>query len=156
MRHIYKITVLCFVLTSCVNSHNNNTLTSVEIESTEDRVATLKREIVSKSEFHDAEFLLFNVNGFANSRVTGIPGPSSWNYRFGIKVKPSEIKNWIADFTRIDAKEYTFDWTNDLVVHRNQNWERKSVPEVYKREDGNTFIVVYQKEGIVFKQILGE
>lgn len=156
MRSVCKITVLCFILASCANSHKNNTLTSVEIESTEDRIAILKREIVSKSEFQDAEFLLFNVNGFTNSRVTSIPGPSSWDYRFAIKVEPSEVKNWIADFTKIDAKEYTSDWINSLVIHRNQNWERKSAPEVYKREESNTFIIVYQKEGIVFKRILGE
>ncbi len=156
MRSIYKITVLCFVLTSCVNSHKDNTRTSVEIERTEDRITTLKREIVSKSEFYDAEFLLFNVNGFANSKVTSIPGPSSWDYRFAIKVEPSEVKNWITDFTKIDTKEYTYDWTNDLVVHRNQNWERKSVPEVYKIEGSNVFIIVYKKEGILFKRVLGE
>ncbi|WP_438426078.1 hypothetical protein [Aquimarina macrocephali] len=156
MRSVYKIIVLCFVLVSCVNSHKNNTLTSIETESAEDRIAMLKREIVSKSEFYDAEFLLFNVNGFTNSRITSIPGPSSWDYQFAIKVEPLEVKHWIADFTKIDAKEYTSDWTNSLVIHRKQNWEIKSTPEVYKREESNTFIIIYQKEGIVFKRILGE
>jgi hypothetical protein len=155
MRTIYKITVLFFVFASCINSHKSNTLTSIGIEDANDRITILKKEIISKSEFHDAEFLLFNVNGFTTSRVTTIPGPSSWDYQFAIKVEPSEIKNWIVDFTKVDTKEYIADWANNLVIHRNQNWERKSASEVYKRENGNTVVIVYQKEGILFKRIIG-
>lgn len=155
MRVVYSVLILCIVLTSCTTSHKN-TLNSMDIEDVGDRIIILKREIMSKSDFHDAEFLLFNVNGFTNSRSTTIPGSSSWDYQFVIKVKPSEIKNWIVDLIKVDTKEHPIDWAINLIAHRSQNWQIKSKPQVYKRENSNTIAIVYQKEGILFKRIIGE
>ncbi|NRA12803.1 MAG: hypothetical protein HRT57_12670 [Crocinitomicaceae bacterium] len=68
--------ILIFVLSSCSDSSR---LDSDNYETKEERVEVLKKEIKSFSEFENAEFKLFNVNGFSNSRTT-VPGASSWDY----------------------------------------------------------------------------
>ena len=82
------IGLLILGLYSCSEISNSNKLDSDNYKTKEERVEVLKKEIESFSEFGNAEFELFNVNGFSNSRTT-LPGASSWDYKFAIKVKPS-------------------------------------------------------------------
>ncbi|WP_103069156.1 hypothetical protein [Aquimarina sediminis] len=151
MRQITRIFII-FLLTSCADN-SKNTIDSRPIDSAKERIEVLEKEIIKKSEFHDAEFLLFNVNGFSKSR-NAIPGASSWDYQFVVKVEPTMVTNWTIGFQKSDNKEYETGWTDDLVAHRDNNWERKSTPQLYNRVDDNTIVIVYQKEGIVFKRVI--
>ena len=68
--------ILLLGLTSCTDPKNANELDGTEIQSASERISIAKRELVLMSEIEDAEFRLFNVNGFSNSR-TLLPGASS-------------------------------------------------------------------------------
>ena len=56
--------ITTFTLISCFDSSTENNLDSDHFSTKTERVAVLKKEIKPYSEFHDAAFELFNVNGF--------------------------------------------------------------------------------------------
>lgn len=76
---IFSLVIL--MLIGCSKASELKELDSDDFKTKEKRVDVLKKEIKYPSDFEDAEFELFNVNGFSNTR-TGIPGASSWDYKF--------------------------------------------------------------------------
>jgi len=69
------ITIALF--TACSSCDSNSTLDSDGYESKAERVETLTREINPFSDLEDAEFELFNVNGFQDQQTSFPPGASS-------------------------------------------------------------------------------
>lgn len=67
------------------------------------RVELLSAEKRKYSSIEDAEYDLFNVNGFSNQKMI-LPGASSWDYKFVIKVDPSDIHKWLEgrDFIQVE------------------------------------------------------
>ena len=139
--------------TSCADATNPNQLDSAEIESKIERMVTLKPEIVAMSEFSNAEFQLFNVNGFSNSR-TLLPGASSVDYKFVVKVKPSEIDKWTEGMQKIEKPEENEDWIKKLIEKRKSDWTHNSEPEYYERKGADVIQILYRQEGIVFKRVI--
>ncbi len=139
------------VFSNCSNS--NAKLESHKYASKKERVETLKKVIISKSEFTDAEFELFNVNGFSNNSIS-IPGTSSVDYKFVIKVKKSAIDKWTAGMTKFEPDKMNIDWMKKMVEIRADQWITKSKPEFYKRQNENVIMIVFRNEGIIYKRIV--
>ncbi|GHC66166.1 hypothetical protein [Ulvibacter litoralis] len=126
---------------------------SDKFENNEKRIEILSKEIKSPSEFIDAEFELFNVNGFSNNRAT-IPGASSLDYKFVIKVKSSDINKWKEGMVKFEPKNNNFDWTNEIIDKRKNQWITKSAPEYYNRPNENVLMIIYRTEGIIYKRVI--
>jgi hypothetical protein len=153
MRKFFAPFFLLAFSTSCFTDHSDSTkLNSREYDSKTERIAQLKSHITSFSEFQDAEFELFNVNGFDNQRLS-VPGASSWDYKFVVKVETDSIPKWTAGMTEIECQEQEMDWTKELIQHRKQNWVTHSKPKCFVRSGENVTLFVFRKEGIVFKRV---
>jgi len=154
MKKITFITLLIIIgLSSCSESNNSNKLDSDEFEIKEERIKALKNEITSKSDFDNAEFELFNVNGFSNSRTT-VPGASSWDYKFVIKVKTFDIDKWTEGMIKVEPKDYKLNWTKEITKGRLNDWTIKSTPEFYTRKGDNVMMIVYRTDRIIFKRVI--
>ena len=90
----------------------------------------LKNHITVYSDFSDAEYEILNVNGnFTNERLT-IPGASSWDYQFVIKVEKENIEKWISGMVLLDS-----------IVHRDSvpwvsHLNNKMTNKIYTNEVG--------------------
>lgn len=138
---------------SCGEQEESNTLDSARYPSKVERITVLKNEIVVKSDIQDAEFHLFNVNGFSNSR-TVLPGASSWNYTFAIKVDTQDVDKWLAGMTPVKSLDSNTDWARELVKAKSTGWVTNGSPEIYIREGYEVQLIVYRNEGIIFKRIV--
>ena len=95
---------------------------------------------------------MFNVNGFSNDRATA-PGASSWDDKFAIKVRSSEIDKWTIGMTKVELKNYDDQWAEKIIEERHKAWKPETTPELYIRENDNVTMLVYRAEGIIFKSI---
>lgn len=145
--------LLILTFSSCSETVNSNKLDSDNYNTKQERIEVLKKEIKSFSEFENAEFELFNVNGFSNSRIT-VPGASSWDYKYAIRINPSDVDKWTDGMILIDSADYNSSWMKMIIKERANNWITKSEPEVYIRKGGDIIMFVYRNEGIVFKRVV--
>ena len=102
---------IIIVFNSCSGINNATLLNSKTFKTNTQRIACLSKEIKSKSNFNDAEFELFNVNGFSNNRPTTVPGASSWDYKFVVKVASSNIDKWTEGLQSTKPPNYNLKWT---------------------------------------------
>ncbi|MDB4293338.1 hypothetical protein N9954_08020 [Maribacter sp.] len=154
MKHLrFIISISILALIGCAESKDSRQLDSDEFETKEERIAALKNEIIFQSDFDNAEFELFNVNGFSNSRAS-LPGASSWDYKFAIKVNPADIDNWTKGMSKGKPTDYNFVWTKEIVKERAPEWTTNSQPEFYTRKGDNVTMLIYRFEGILFKRII--
>ncbi len=154
MRNFICILLVAILgLTSCFETKNSSHLDSNDYDSKKERVEILKKEIKSKSNFENAEFELFNVNGFSNGRAT-VPGASSWDYKFVIKVKSSDTDKWTEGMIKVEPTDYEIDWTEKIIEKRKNEWTANSQPEFYTRKEGEVMLVLYRTEGIIFKRVI--
>ncbi len=121
----------------------------------EERVAVLKNEIKVYSSFEDAEFELYNVNGFSNSRAS-LPGASSWDYKFALKIDPSDIEKWTTGMVKTGVNDYDDRWMKELVRKRADNWQTETQPEFYTRNKDDVIMIVFRPEGVLFKHVVQE
>ncbi|QQR98084.1 MAG: hypothetical protein IPK18_00670 [Sphingobacteriales bacterium] len=153
----FNLLVLLYLLFffSCKNSKDYTKLDSDDFSERKDRIEKLKENIVYASEIIDAEFELFNVNGFTNTRNTSVPGASSWNYQFVVKIDTSNIQKWLNTFTETKNVVPNLQLISEITKKRKENWKTISKPKFYIRQnDESTFIVLYEKEGIIFKSVV--
>ncbi|AXT50885.1 hypothetical protein D1818_08625 [Aquimarina sp. BL5] len=154
-----KLTLLLLLITigfnSCFDSSTlkSNKLDSDDYESKTERVEILRNEIKSFSDFKNAEFELFNVNGFSNSRTT-LPGASSWDYKFVIKIDSSDIKKWTEGMIKTIPEDHDDKWMKEIIEKRRMEWQTTSDPEKYTRNGDNVVMIVYRSEAIIFKRVV--
>jgi hypothetical protein len=150
----YLHIIIAFVLfTSCkTNDTNSNKLDSDDFERKIDRIEKLSMEIKPFSEFIDAEFELFNVNGFHNQR-TSVPGASSLEYKFVVRIDTINISKWTTGMQEFELRDYDDSWTKEITKHRKQNWGTYSTPQYFKRHGEDVTMLVFMNEGIIFKRV---
>ena len=151
-KSICLLLILIFSI-SCSKSLKSTHLDSDNYNDKKKRIEILKKEINQNSKILDAEFELFNVNGFSNNG-NGIPGASSWDYKIAFKIKQSDISKWTKGFSKTDTLKNYLNWTKEIIKQRKNNWLTKSNPEFYFRKNSNVELIVFRNEGIVYKRIL--
>lgn len=146
------LATVCLWLTTCSESNYNTStrMNSKSITSQDERIRTLRKEINAPTDFYDAKFQLFNVNGFSNSRAS-LPGASSWDYKFVVKLDTGRISLWLEEF---NPEGYDQSWVHDLTKHMPERWSRADPLEMYKRPGQDVMIILYRSEGILFKRVL--
>jgi hypothetical protein len=140
--------------TSCTSSNtSSNIIDSDNYEIKADRIEKLEMEIKSFSDFQDAEFELFNVNGFQNQRIS-VPGASSCDYKFVVKIDTIDIPKWTSGMKEVELSDYDNSWTKEIIKHRNQNWKTYSKPKYFVRNGEEVIMLVFSNEGIIFKRVI--
>ena len=151
-KYIYII-ITIGLFASCASSNSNSTkLDSDDYENTTERIEILKREIKAPSDFQDAEFKLFNVNGFHNQR-TSVPGASSLDYKFAVRIDTIDISKWTIGMQAVVLTNYDDNWTKEITKDRKQNWKTYSKPQYFIRNGEDVTMLVYKNEGVIFKRV---
>lgn len=151
-RYFFSPLLFLSLIFSHCHTATSNRLDSDNYTTATARVAILEKEIIAYSPIGDAAFELFNVNGFSNSRTT-VPGASSWDYKFVVKVASTDVDKWLDGWVEIEATDYNTDWTDAIVANQSTDWDVSTTPKYYTRGDEDTVMLVYSIEGIIFKHI---
>lgn len=153
MKKLFYIFISIGLFIGCSSSKSNSTkLDSDDFENKIERIETLRKEIKPNSEFYDAEFEMFNINGFHNQR-TSLPGASSWDYKFVIKLDTFNISKWTNGMQEVEFANYDDSWTKEIIKNRKNNWKTHSEPQYFIRKEENVTMLVYKSEGIIFKRV---
>lgn len=145
---------LILVLLFCFSCSNKTEIKSKNISDKNERIQQLIVEIKYFSGIRDAEFDLYNINGFSDDFVM-IPSRSSIDYKFVIKVIPKKISDWTKDLQKTTGNIQSEKWAGSLIETRKNNWQTASKPVFYKRKNDSTItVIVFEKEGIIYKRIL--
>lgn len=152
---VTKFYSLLFIgLILCITQCGSETkLDSDKYETSAERVEILSRWIKSYSPIKDAEFELFNVNGF-DDWSWSIPGPSALNYKFAVKVDTADVSKWYDGMTEVSIGVDSIGWTEDITQHRKENWQTSGTPRYYERTGQGVKMIVYPKDGILFKKVI--
>lgn len=143
--------IVCLLLFNC--GQNESRINSRKIQNKEDRIEELKKHVKLFSEIDNAEYDLFNVNGFKPQR-TSIPGSSSQDYKFVVRVKQKDLDNWTDGFIEFSPHLTSDGWMETLIRPRKDEWKIQSPPHYYRREvEDGVLLIVYPEEGIIFKRI---
>jgi len=153
MKTFYLTFIAALLFSSCSDSKINTLLDSDDFDSAKDRVDELKKRIHSKSEFKNAEFELFSVNGFSNSR-TSVPGGSSWDYKFVIKTSPDYLDKWTAGMVKLESSEIDMTWTIKITEKRKDEWPTSGRTECYANKEKNVIVILYRDDGLIFKRVI--
>jgi hypothetical protein len=147
--HLLSIGFL-FCLTQC---DPETKLDSDNYRNSTERVEILSHAIKPFSAIKDAEFELFNVNGFS-SRSLSVPGASSWDYKFVVKIDTTDVSKWCAGMTEVPADTASRHWTEAITQHRKVNWQTTGKPRYYERTGQGVTMIVYYKDGVLFKRVI--
>lgn len=92
----------------------------------------------------------FHIVYHDNSSIP--PGPSDWRIQAIIKTSPSKLKLWTAEM-KLRAQPINLNWGYNLIPKNEQRWKLRSKPKIYQRNNDNTYIAVFEPEGIIFKSV---
>jgi hypothetical protein len=129
-------------------------LDSDSFKTASDRVNVLSKEIKAFSAIKDAEFELFNVNGFSFEENRSVPGASSLDYKFVVRIDTNDIAKWTEGFLKTDSIKYDGSWTEKMVLNRKSIWKKQSKPLIFYRSNENVILFVFKEEGIIFKRVI--
>lgn len=130
---------------------------SNQFNSNPQKVTFLDKHVVFYSDVIDAEFNLFNVNG-GSSRFS-VPGASSGDYKFAVRVAPQDVQKWIdaaLDGDYIPTDDVVDDSWVEEVTGNAKHWQPQSAPEKFERTAAGanrSIMLVHREEGIIFKQV---
>lgn len=113
--------IFTLVFTSCISLGDKTRLDSDDYSTPQERVEALKEVLNEPTSFSDAEFELFNVNGFSSSRST--PGASSWDYKFAVRIKPNQFDKWVFNRDTITDPNWDLSWMYEIIQQRKSNWK---------------------------------
>jgi len=92
----------------------------------------LSKEVHFYSKVFNAEFNLFNVNGFNHKpNFFDVPGSSSRHYKFLVKINPSDTRLWKKGFLEIKADIKKEKWVFDLIPKLPEEWKIYSKPNFF-------------------------
>lgn len=155
MKNIKSIVILITLLI-CLSCSNKTKLKSNIINDKTERIRILNKEVKIFSEIQNGEFDLFNENGFGDDFLS-VPGASYSYYLFSVKIKPNDIEKWKEGLIEKEGEIKKEKWVFDLIKVRRNEWIFNSEPKFYTRkEETGVDIIIFEKEGIIFKRIIKE
>ncbi len=149
MRRLYHILFLILLSFAACESENRTTDTrSTKFSQEGEKIAFLKRYVklfspVSAAEYH----IVYHDNSGGL-----LPGPSEWDIKIALVIAPSDVPKWIAGFREAGKDECDLSWVREIPLEGHP-WIRGGRPRCYLRPGTETELVVYGKEGILFKRM---
>ena len=115
-----------------------------------EKLSFLTEYLVANSEILNAEYHIVyhdNSNGM-------IPGPSDWDIRVALKIKPEDMSLWTNGFERITSSEIDLTWWDELATG-DISWNDDNIDNIdyYKRENRFSYLVAFPDEGYILKAI---
>ncbi len=156
------------ILVSCDSNssdkiNNDNKLESFDVENKQERIEVLSKQIKVYSEILDAEFSLFNANGFGNT-IIFVPAASSWDYKMAIKIDKKNIGKWLKGMYETKKNPQDSVWINSILEKlddkRKRNWQKSTKDAASTRfntfyDNGQSKITIfYWAEEIIFQRII--
>lgn len=152
MNKVFFTFTLCFMaLCSCSDEKIKDELYSINYGTKAERVAALKKEIPAYSDFENAEFQLYNSKGFTFNIHT-FHMPEYRDYKYVVKVNPEDIDKWLTGLKKVGPSESFEEWPDQLIRIRKEEWQLQSAPEYYALENEIVYVLIYRKEGVIFKK----
>ncbi|MDE3743308.1 hypothetical protein [Maribacter polysaccharolyticus] len=150
---IFTCLLYFLALASCTDTPIKDELYSINYETKAERVNVLKGEITAKSDFENAEFLLYSSNGFTFN-PSSLFTPDYKDYKYVVKVSPEDIDKWTTGLTKVTPSVDFEVWPHNLIRIRKEEWQLQSKPEYYTMKEESVYVLVYRKEGILFKKAI--
>ena len=120
---------------------------SFDFESMDEKLSFLAEYLIAPSEVLDAEY---HVVYHDNSGGL-IPGPSDWDIRVALKIKPHDINLWTEGFDEISSSEIDLAWWDGLATG-NISWQTDSAV-YYRRSEHFVYLVVFPNQSVILKAI---
>ncbi|HMW04706.1 MAG TPA: hypothetical protein PK079_09940 [Leptospiraceae bacterium] len=146
MKRVIAILFL-FAIFNC--SIPKNHIQSFALENRKDRLETLQKYLIFKSEVLDAEYDIYDVN--LNAEYT-IPGATSRDYRIVLFLKKEDISKWLTDVTLTSFPESDL-WREDLIQKSNRLKSLQLEKDYMTYKNSNKTIFYNQKHSILFIRI---
>ena len=134
---------------SFLERQNNKTTDtwSFEFKEADEKLAFLSEYLTMPSDIIDAEYHIVYHDNSAGM----IPGPSDWDIRVALKVKPENIPLWLDGFTAVSPEEIDLIWWSEL-ASGSISWSNANA-EYYKRDNGFSYLVIFPDENVILKAI---
>lgn len=142
--------LLCVLLCSLSACQEENRTTDTRSDSFADqaeKLAFFASYAICPTAVKDADYhLIYNDN---SSRL--LPAPTEWDVSAVIQVDPEDIPVWTKDMVGASAEDIDFTWWAGLGPLAD-TVAGETPSALYRREDTNSFLVVYQEAGILLKR----
>lgn len=112
-----------------------------------DKLAFLSGYLISFSEILDAEYHI----DYHDNSVGRLAGPSDWDVRVALKIKPKNIALWTAGYENSDPSQIDLDWW-DALDSGEIVWDSKDAG-YYKRPNSSSYLVAFPDSGIILKAV---
>jgi hypothetical protein len=147
---VSMVLALCAVVLY-VGSYNQTSnsveLMSRDIASKELKIKKINEYLTFQSEVIDAEYILsiHDNSGF-------LSGPSDFSLQIALRMLPTDVPRWIVGYSEISTPPFSENWKATLQLS-DEVWSTSSTPRYYSN-DGNTWVVVFFEEGIVYRETI--
>lgn len=141
------VSIASLAVVGCSESSLTTDTYSSKFNSDQQKVEFITKYLKLPTSIETTEF---HIVYHDNSGI--LPGPSDWKIQAIIKTSPSSLKLW-TEGMKLRSQPINLNWGYDLIPKNEQRWKLKSTPKVYQRNNNNTYIAVFEPEGIVFKSI---
>jgi hypothetical protein len=141
------------VSTGCSSDSKTTDTRSSQFSSDREKLKFLSKYLVLHSNVEAAEF---HITYHDNSSGLGV-GPSDWDIRAVLKVKPQDTALWVAGMRRIEAdtRETTpkdgLEWGYELLP-KDPRWRVGGTPAVFTRDGLSVVVAIFAADGIVMKR----
>ncbi len=142
MRRGFIIAIVSSCLVSCSKPSLTTNTYSSQLNSDREKIEFLGKYFkllspIAATEFH----IIYHDNDFA---------PSDSDIEAVMKVSPSNLKVW-TEGMQLQQQPMDITWGYALIAKDKQRWKIESNPKFYRRSSGDGVVVIFETEGIIFK-----
>ncbi len=145
--NIWIVSIASLALVSCSESSLTTDTSSSKFNSDRQKIEFIAKYLKLPTPIETTEFhIVYHDN-------SGIPPePSDWRIQAIIKTSPSNLKLWTAEM-QLRVQPINLNWGYNLIPKNEQRWKLQSKPKIYQRNNNNTYIAVFEPEGIIFTSV---
>ncbi len=111
------------------------------------KLGFLRRYVKLPTEVRNVEFSIVyrdNSHGL-------VPGPSDWDIRYIVRVDPQDVDAWLYDPRPAKLRPESEARLAAMIDDR-PGWRRTGRPTYFRQRD-RAYVIVYRKDGIVYKEL---
>ena len=117
---------------------------SANIKDHDGKIEFMEKYLVCPTKVLDAEYHIV----FQDNSKGLVPGPSDWRITAMIKINPDDIAEWTKNMEEISEKQMDRTMLDELTI---PDWDLSGEAAYYKRPNEQSYLVVYEKQGILLK-----
>jgi hypothetical protein len=117
----------------------------------DEKLSFMTKYLVCFSEVEDVEYHIVYQDNSASQRID-VPGPSDWDIRAAIKVRPDDVHLWAEGYEEVGSHEINMLWWSELTTEE-ISWDASHEAGYYKRPGSRSYAVIFPDDGIVLKRL---